>query len=205
MTFILIFQLLVLLFSVILHEISHGYIAYYLGDDTAKQAGRLTFNPIAHLDLWGSFLFPLFLYFLSGGAFVFGWAKPVPFNPLKLKNPKKSIGLVGLSGPLTNFLIALVFAIIFRLIHFFNIASLQPLTDFLGIIIYINILLAVFNLVPIPPLDGSRVLYSFLPVKYEHFYWNLERYGLMLVMLLVFFGFRFITPLIDIIFKILIG
>ncbi|MGB9847866.1 MAG: site-2 protease family protein [Minisyncoccia bacterium] len=205
MTFILIFQLLVLLFSVILHELSHGYTAYYLGDDTAKRAGRLTFNPIAHLDIWGSFLFPLFLYFLSGGTFVFGWAKPVPFNPLQLKNPKKSIGLVGLSGPLTNLLIALFFSFIFRLIHFLNIVSLAPLGDFLTIIIYINILLAVFNLIPIPPLDGSRILYSFLPSKYEQFYWNLERYGLMLVMFLVFFGFRFITPLIDWLFNFLVG
>jgi len=202
---VLIFQLIILLFSVILHEISHGYISYLLGDDTAKQSGRLTLNPLAHLDVWGSFLFPLFLYFISGGTFVFGWAKPVPFNPLKLKKPKRDIGLVGLSGPLTNFAIALFFAGIIQFIKIFNLTLLIPLGNFLTIIIYINILLAVFNLIPIPPLDGSRVVYSILPIKWEKYYWTLERYGFMLVMIFIFFGFRLIIPIIDFLFSLLAG
>jgi Zn-dependent protease len=204
MTFILIFQLLVLLFSVILHEVSHGYVAYLLGDDTAKQSKRLTLNPLAHLDLWGSFLFPLTLYFISGGNFVFGWAKPVPFNPLQLKKPKRDIGLVGAAGPLTNLVIALFFSGIIQLINIFNLTFLSPLGHFLALIIYINILLAVFNLIPIPPLDGSRIVFSFLPRKWEIFYWNLERYGLFLVMILVFFGFRFVIPIVDFLFSLLV-
>ncbi|HOV88903.1 MAG TPA: site-2 protease family protein [Candidatus Paceibacterota bacterium] len=202
---ILIFQLIILLFSVILHEVSHGYTAYILGDDTAKVNGRLTLNPLPHLDLWGSFLFPMISYFISGGTFIFGWAKPVPFNPLKLKKPKRDIGLVGLAGPLANLFVALCFSIIIRLAHIFNWAFLTPLFTFFSIIIYLNILLAIFNLVPIPPLDGSRVIYSLLPRKWEKFYWSLERFGFILVMIFVLFGFQLIVPLIDSLFTLFVG
>ncbi len=202
---ILIFQLIILLFSVILHEVSHGYAAYLLGDDTAKVSGRLTLNPLPHLDLWGSFLFPLISYLISGGTFIFGWAKPVPFDPLKLRKPKRDIGLVGLSGPLTNLLIAFFFSIIIRLAEILNWTFLGPLAAFFSIIIYLNILLAIFNLIPIPPLDGSRVLYSLLPAKWERFYWGLERYGLILVMIFVMFCFQWIVPLIDFLFNIFVG
>jgi len=201
---IIIFQLVVLLFSVILHEISHGYMAYLLGDNTAKDSGRLTLNPLSHLDPMGSFIFPLLMYFLTRGSFVVGWAKPVPFNPNNLKKPKRDIGLVGIAGPLVNLVIALVFSLLLRFINFFDFA-LTPINEFFGIIIYLNILLAVFNLVPIPPLDGSRVLYSFLPRKWEKYYWMLERYGMILIMLFAFFGFQLLIPIIEGLFSFLVG
>jgi len=202
---IIIFQLVILLFSVILHEVSHGYMAYILGDNTAKDSGRLTLNPIPHLDPMGSFIFPLLMYFLTRGSFVIGWAKPVPFNPLNLKKPKRDIGLVGLAGPLVNLLIALIFSLFLRLIKILNLAIVAPMNDLFGIIIYLNILLAIFNLIPIPPLDGSRLLYSLIPVKWEKYYWMLEKYGMILVMIFAFFGFQLLIPLIEDIFSILVG
>ncbi len=201
---IIIFQLVVLLFSVILHEISHGYMAYLLGDNTAKDSGRLTLNPLSHLDPMGSFIFPLLMFFLTQGSFVVGWAKPVPFNPNNLRKPKRDIGLVGIAGPLINLVIALIFSLLLRFINFFNF-TLTPINEFFGIIIYLNILLAVFNLVPIPPLDGSRVLYSFLPQKWEKHYWMLERYGMILIMLFAFFGFQLLIPIIESLFSFLVG
>jgi len=162
---LLIFQFIILILAITIHEISHGTVAYFLGDPTAKDEGRLTFNPLKHLDLWGSFLLPLILFFLSAGQFIFGWAKPVPFNPFNFKNPKRDTGLIGLAGPLSNFLLALAFGIFIRLIVHFQIAALLNLVPFFDLIVQINLMLGVFNLVPIPPLDGSKILFSLLPAS----------------------------------------
>jgi len=202
---ILIFYLVVLIFSVIIHEISHGYVAERLGDSTARLAGRLTLNPLRHLDFFGSFLLPVSLYLLSGGTFVFGWAKPVPYNPLNLKNPKNDSGKIAVAGVVANFTIAIVFGILLRLLSGSALGS--ALGIFFGIIIYTNILLGVFNLVPLPPLDGSKVLFSVLPPNETGYRITnfLERYGIMLLLIFIFFGFQLIVPIINILFFIISG
>src|SRR3989344_7002554 len=152
---LLIFQLAVLLGSVIIHEVAHGAMALRLGDDTAKLAGRLTLNPIKHLDVVGSFLFPLFLYFAKF-PFILGWAKPVPYNPTRLYRDLRYGPLkVALAGPASNILVALIVGTILRLgSGFFS----QEVVNLIGFIVFLNILLAIFNLIPIPPLDGSKII-----------------------------------------------
>lgn len=193
---IIIFQLIVLLFSVVLHEVSHGFVAEKLGDSTARLAGRLTLNPLKHLDPFGSVILPLLLSLIPGGV-VFGWAKPVPYNPHNLKDPDRGGAIIAAAGPLTNITIACVFAI------FFRIAVSLPATPifimlslFFGAIIGINILLALFNLIPIPPLDGSKILFFLLPASARSVRLFLERYGMYLVLAFIFFGFRLLIPLI---------
>src|SRR3989344_2917234 len=145
------FFLIVLIFSVVIHEVSHGYVADKMGDPTARLAGRLTLNPISHLDPIGSFLVPLLSY--TFGGFVFGWAKPVPYNPFALKNPKVAAGKIAAAGPLSNFTLALVFGLLIRLAGTPFGTVLLPVASFFVIIVTVNIMLGVFNLVPIPPLD----------------------------------------------------
>ena len=203
----LIFQLAVLIFSVMLHEISHGYVAEHLGDPTARLAGRLTLNPVKHLDFFGSFLLPIMLFVASSGSFVFGWAKPVPYNPAYLKNPKTGAGKIAMAGPLSNLILAVVFGILLRLLSFAGYSANSPIYMFFSFIVYINILLAIFNLVPLPPLDGSKVLFSILPrnemaLQLEIF---LERYGLFILLFFIFFGFQMITPLIHWLYGIITG
>ena len=192
---ILIFQLIVLLFSVIIHEISHGFAAYALGDKTAKEAGRLTLNPLKHIDPFGSIILPLALFVLQSPV-MFGWAKPVPFDPRNLKNPKKDSGLIGLAGPVSNYLVAIVFAIILKLAVTFGLSSGGALAIFLNIIILVNIVLATFNLVPLPPLDGSKILFAILPRGTEKFQMLLDRYGFFILLFFIFFGFQLLVPLI---------
>jgi len=191
---VLIFQLVALLFSVIIHEVFHGITAYRLGDPTAKNSGRLTLNPLKHLDFFGSFLLP-FALFLIKSPVLFGWAKPVPFNPLYLKNPKRDSGLIGLSGPLSNFSIAIIFSLILKILTFVGLVN-PAFLFFINIVILINIALGVFNLVPIPPLDGSKVLFAFLPRSAEKYMAVLEQYGMFILLFFIFFGFRFIIPII---------
>jgi len=198
---VLFFQLIALLFSVIIHEVSHGTVAYRLGDPTAKNAGRLTLNPLKHLEFFGSFLLPLAL-FLINSPVLFGWAKPVPFNPLNLKNPKRDSGLIGLAGPISNFSIAIVFSLILKLLVIGGFAS-QPFLIFIDIIILINVILGTFNLIPIPPLDGSKILFSFLPRSAEKYMMLLEQYGMFILLFFIFFGFRFITPIIFWLYRLL--
>lgn len=204
---ILIFQLLVLIFSVMIHEISHGFVAEKLGDPTARLAGRLTLNPLRHLDPFGSILLPFLLYYLTSGAMMFGWAKPVPYDPSRLKNPQRAAGQIAAAGPLSNFLIAIVFGIFLRLSSALDFSAVPLLPLFLGVIVYINILLGVFNLVPIPPLDGSRVLFAILPPTESsaRLAASLERYGLFLLLLFVFFGFNLIIPIIQFLFVVIAG
>ena len=194
---LLIYQFIILILAIMIHEISHGTVAYLLGDSTAKDEGRLTFNPLKHLDLWGSFLLPLTLFFLSAGRFIFGWAKPVPFNPFNLKNPKRDTGLIGLAGPLSNFLLALVFGVLIRLIVHFQMTALLNLVPFFDLIVLINLMLGVFNLVPIPPLDGSKILFSLLPRSAERFALFLEQYGIIFLFAFIFFGFQYLIPIIS--------
>lgn len=168
-------------FSVILHEIAHGWVAYRLGDPTAKNAGRLTLNPIPHIDPVGTLLLPIVLV-LSRSPIVFGWAKPVPVNFSLLGHPKRDMMWVGLAGPLVNILIAVILAVI---IHTSVVKSAEP---FLKIGILINLILATFNLIPIPPLDGSRFVLSLLPYRLARWYARLEPYGIVIVFLLLYFG-----------------
>ncbi|MBM3321605.1 MAG: site-2 protease family protein [Candidatus Eisenbacteria bacterium] len=190
-------MLLVLFFSIVVHEYAHGYVAYRLGDPTANDAGRLTLNPISHVDLVGSIIVPLALVF-SGSRFLFGWAKPVPINPMYFRQPMNGMALTGGAGPASNLLLALASALILR----FAGPSLGTgiVAHMLHYGIVINVVLAVFNLMPIPPLDGSRVILPFLPEGIARFYWELEPYGMFLVIGLLVTGIlgKIIVPFVTI-------
>src|SRR3989338_512868 len=183
-----IFQILILVFSIVIHEVSHGAAAYAMGDETAKNAGRLTLNPISHIDLFGSILLPA-LMILSGGP-AFGWAKPVPYNPYYLTGPKwlgriSPDAFVGVAGPASNIFLALFFGLAVR----FG-AGLGLPAAFLQIalvITFMNLGLAVFNLIPIPPLDGSKLLFAFLPDSARSLEIFFERWGLMIILIFIFF------------------
>lgn len=173
----------ILIFSVIIHEVSHGLAAYKLGDPTAKYAGRLTLNPLSHLDPIGSVFLPVFL--AIAGAPIFGWAKPVPYNPHNLQNQKYGPAIVGAAGPLSNIVLAIIAAVVLRLFLVFNIGEGTMLISALAIFLYVNVLLTVFNLIPIPPLDGSKLLFAFLPIS-EYTKANLEQYGFVFLLALIF-------------------
>jgi len=196
----LIFSIAILIFSVVAHEIAHGYAALFLGDGTARRAGRLTMNPMKHLDPIGSVLVPLVMFLSSG--FIFGWAKPVPYNPYNLRDQKWGDAKVALAGPLTNLLIAIVFALLFRLSTGF--VDL-PIFLLMQQIVWINVGLAVFNLVPIPPLDGSKVLYSMLPHRLRYIEEYLERYSLAFMLIFIFLLWPYILPLARWVYRFLIG
>lgn len=205
-TLILIFQFIVLIFSVMIHEISHGFVAERLGDNTAREAGRLTLNPLKHIDPFGSVILPLLLY-VANTSVLFGWAKPVPYNPYNLKNPKTGGALIALAGPVSNFLLALIFGVLVRIGSTFGYLPDSQLSIFFQIIVYINVLLGVFNLVPIPPLDGSKVLFGFLPARIisPEVFGFLERNGMIILVVFIFFGFQLIRPVIGFIFQLLTG
>lgn len=177
--------------AIILHEISHGYVAYLLGDTTAKDAGRLTLNPIAHIDPIGTVVMPIALLLLSGGAFFFGYAKPVPFNPRNFKDERTGMLLTGIAGPVTNILLAVVFGLLSRVFPppglFWNPTSIDSLGSFLLYFCYANLVLAFFNLVPVPPLDGSRVVQWILPDSLRDAYHSLERFGFIILIGLTWF------------------
>ncbi len=174
----------VILFALTIHEYSHGYIAWRLGDPTAKNAGRLTFNPISHLDPIGTIML-----FLVG----FGWAKPVPVDPSYFRNPKRDMLYVALAGPVSNMILALITGLVIRYV---NAANPEFMHGVLGpkigmmlvLSLRINLALAIFNLLPIPPLDGSKIMYGLLPPQYEHIAYNLERYGPMALFGLIMIG-----------------
>lgn len=198
------FSIVVLVFSAVIHEYMHGWMADRLGDPTAKDLGRLTLNPLAHIDPVGSILVPALLVFSNAG-FVLGWAKPVPYNPYNLKDPKYGDAKVAVAGPLGNLITALFFGFVLRFGGSY-LAGINPVfNDFLAIIIYINVLLMIFNLVPIPPMDGSKVLRPFLPYKWQQKYLSLERYGMFLVLAFVMLGFPLIIPIINFLFSLIIG
>ena len=197
-----VFQVLILFFSVIIHEVAHGYAALTLGDPTARQAGRLTLNPIKHMDPWGTVVLPLFLI-LVRSPFLVGWARPVPVNPLRMRDPKKGMMLVGAAGPLANIALILLSALALRSMPF----SAPPiLFDLFKYCCAINIILALFNLVPVPPLDGSKVVAGILPPKMRAAYVGLERYGIFIIIGLLYLGLldQVIIPLFRIIFYFLV-
>jgi Zn-dependent protease len=198
-----IFSILILIFSVVAHEVSHGYAAYALGDNTAKFAGRLTLNPLKHLEWFGSVILPVLLA-LSGAGFIIGWAKPVPFNPYNLRNQRWGEALVAIAGPVANICIALFFGLILR---FGNASGSLP-DSFLyicGMITLTNLVLATFNLVPIPPLDGSKILFSLFPNSLWQIRRSLESAGFILVLIFVFFLWQYMLPVVSAEFHLLTG
>lgn len=197
---IYIFQIIVLIASAIVHEYMHGWMAYRLGDSTAKDAGRLTFNPLAHLEFFGSFFLPLVMV-VTNMPFVFGWAKPVPYNPYNLHDKKYGDAKVAIAGPLGNLIIALFFGLFLRFSPIVNLTF----TGLISLIVYINLVLMIFNLVPLPPLDGSKILAAFLPDKLKYKFLNLEKFGFILVILFVMLAGDTIMPVVDTLFKIIVG
>lgn len=198
----LLFYFLIVIPSAIIHEYAHGWMADRLGDPTARYAGRLTLNPKAHIDLWGTIAMPIVLYYLSGGGFTFAYAKPVPYNPYNLKDQRWGPALVGLAGPMANFLLAFCFALVLRFLPPAQISSFGTL---LYIIIRTNVALLVFNLIPIPPLDGSKILFALLPYSANSLRVFLERYGFAILLFFIVFLAGIITPIINLVVKMLIG
>jgi Zn-dependent protease len=197
----LFFQLAVLIISVMAHEVAHGAAAYAFGDPTAKNQGRLTLNPLKHIDLFGSIILPLLL-FLTNSGFLFGWAKPVPYNPYNLRNRRLGEFCVAIAGILTNFIIAIVFAVI---IHYAGALHLSPPTLLLlAYIVILNITLGVFNLVPVPPLDGSKILFTLIPYRYEAQLIALEKYGLYIVIVFIIFFGWIISDIVNWLFQLLV-
>ncbi len=218
-----------LLIAIIFHEVAHGFVADRLGDPTARYLGRLSFNPVKHIDIFGTILLPAILI-ISGAGIVFGYAKPVPVDPFKLKDPKRDMVYVSAAGPGVNILLAFISGVAFRLIIFFSpetaavvarqglhaqpSGSLQmilvPIALMLVVSTQFNILLALFNLIPVPPLDGGRIVTGLLPQKEAEAYEKVERFGMLIVILLLFldpFGImsRFFGPAIQMVSSLFLG
>ena len=194
-----VFSIAILIMSVVIHEVSHGYAAYFQGDKTAEYQGRLTLNPLMHLDIWGSLLVPIISYSLGG--FIIGWAKPVPYNPYNLRNRRWGEAIVAVAGPASNIVMATIFGL---LIRFTGVALPESFIQIAATAVFINILLAIFNLVPVPPLDGSKILFSLFPLNMaiRSFF---ERYGLILVLFFIFFLWQLILPLVGLLFSLITG
>lgn len=191
--------------SVVIHEVAHGYTAYLLGDNTARLSGRLTLNPLKHLDLFGSIILPLLLVFMNAG-FVIGWAKPVPYNPNNLRDVKKGSFLVAIAGILANLVIVIIFGLLIRFAPMFIGPSMAlSFYKITSIIVVLNLVLVIFNLIPIPPLDGSKILFSYLPLKYKYIENFLEQWGMFLLLFFILFLWAKVSPLIFIVFHFITG
>jgi len=199
-----IFLIAILIFSAVIHEVSHGTAANYLGDPTAKYSGRLTLNPLKHLDPFGSFLLPLLMLLATGGRGpVFGWAKPVPINPYNFRDQKYGSAKVAAAGPAANFAVALFFGLALR--FFPAISAVSGLHLMFSYVVYINLLLGIFNLLPVPPLDGSHILFTFLPQGMENLKIILRQFGLFILLFIIFFLFNWVVLLINWIFSLIVG
>ena len=179
--------IIALILSIVLHEMAHGYAAHWLGDPTARLQGRLSLNPLVHLDPLGSILVPALLFFGNAG-FIFGWAKPVPYNPYNLSDQRYGEAKVAAAGPLVNIAIALMFSVLIRAEATLGLSA--TFLDIASYVVYLNILLALFNMIPIPPLDGSKILTALLPWRaaqsYRAFTMWFEQYGLIASLLFIF-------------------
>lgn len=198
--------LLILILSVMAHEISHGMVADYLGDPTARLMGRLSLNPIKHVDLMGSIIVPGLLIIMQS-PFLIGWAKPVPVNPLNFKDQRYGEAKVSLAGPGANLVIALAFGLAIRIAILVGASSAFAvnLIGLFQMIVWINLLLAVFNLIPIPPLDGSHILFAILPQGWEKVKVLMERYSLILLLFFILFLFKLIVPVVAFLFQFITG
>lgn len=200
----ILFFLIILIFSIIIHEIAHGYMAEWFGDPTARMAGRLTLNPVPHIDPLGSIILPTLLLIGSAGSFTFGWAKPVPYNPYNLRNFKWGTIWVGLAGVLANMALAVIFGLMLR--YSVELGITDPaFAKMLATIVFLNIVLAVFNMIPFPPLDGAKVLWALLPVRFQYIHDYLEQNWLIFIVFVIFFAQYIIQPVSSFIFKGITG
>ncbi len=200
-----IFYIVILIMSVVVHEVSHGFMAEYFGDKTARYAGRLTLNPIRHIDPFGSVILPALMYFSTG--FVFGWAKPVPYNPENLSDKKWGTVAVAAAGVLSNFFLAFVFGMVMRFIPSFDLSAhmAESLYFITSVIVVTNLALGVFNLIPIPPLDGSQILFTLLPASFNPIIALVEQYALILFLIFIFFFPGSLYPIIEYLFHLFTG
>jgi Zn-dependent protease len=204
-----------LVFAIVFHGVAHGWIADKLGDHTARDMGRLTLNPISHIDLFGTIIMPLMLFIVTDGKFVFGSAKPVPINPYNFRHPKRDMALSSLAGPGVNIAMALLSTLVLQLMPLLHAVVPKtawdwfalPLSLMLSYGVIINVVLAVLNLIPIPPLDGSRVAYWLLPDKPAAAYYRLEPYGMIIILALFIFGVlgKVMAPVVGFIITMLLG
>jgi Zn-dependent protease len=225
---ITVFLIIALIMSAVVHEVAHGWMAYRLGDSTAKDLGRLTLNPFKHLDLFGSIVLPAVLV-LTKASFFLAWAKPVPYNPYRLRDARWGELKVALAGPLSNLILASFFGLTARFLPLAELGKVQIINSFftgdneqlltmmsgsfLGsifamsvIFCILNLALMVFNLVPIPPLDGSKIASAFFSDKGREVFYRMEQYSLIILVVLIAMDFfRFITPLVIFLFRTLIG
>ncbi|MDY0017826.1 MAG: site-2 protease family protein [Candidatus Delongbacteria bacterium] len=221
----IIIMIIVLLFSVVFHEVSHGWVAFKLGDDTAHKMGRLTLNPIPHIDPYMTVLLPLMLGFMTGWRVMFGGAKPVPVNPYNFKNPKKGMAITAAAGPVSNLILITASVILFRILvtlgfvekydvqmRFFT-NEMNFVDAFFVYAVLINTVLMVFNLIPIPPLDGSKIIMGFLSYEQAARYESFSRYGMYVLIGLLFLGSimnysiigALINPFINFFLRLLLG
>lgn len=200
-----VFFLIILIFSIIIHEIAHGYVAEMLGDPTARLAGRLTLNPVSHIDPLGSIILPAIMLLGSGGNFSFGWAKPVPYNPYNLRNFKWGTVAVGVAGVAANLFIAIIFGLMMRYSPELGIVFGSPFFTILSMVVTLNLALAVFNLIPFPPLDGAKVLFALLPLRLQYIHDYLERNWLIFIIFVFFFAQYIIWPITTFLFRVITG
>jgi Zn-dependent protease len=194
---------LVLIVSIVVHEVAHGLAAESQGDPTARMLGRITMNPIKHADPIGSIVLPLILL-VSGSNFFIGWAKPVPYNPVNFRNERKGTRIVSMAGIVANFSIAIIVGLAIRVMMTLHLGSLQTF-EIMSIIVLVNIVLGIFNLIPIPPLDGFRFLESALPVRFGSFFKQYEQYGIAIMIVFLLVGVRFIGPLASLVYTVITG